>query len=104
MEGLPEVATADHEGVAECVYVGPDLPPLEHDYRPYVRTKMAGGKQVSHTFLRCVFCHAVTCGNCTQTDPCIEPYHHRGDHRTQLGVTWAKGTTRPRALRAADLA
>lgn len=47
------------------------------------------------TYLRCVWCHGVTCGNADETDPCIEPYHHRVPHRTRLGTTWPIGGDRP---------
>lgn len=99
----PEICTADNPDVEMCVFVGEGLPPVEHDYRPYVRVKMRGGNNISHTFLRCVHCHVVTCGDANETDPCIEPYHHKGDHRTRLGVRWPKGSGRPKVLTIADV-
>lgn len=83
---LPELATADHPSVRACTVGG-----VAHDYRPYAGTQF----NKPWTYLRCVWCHAVTCGNADQIDPCIEPYHHRVPHRTRLGVTWPIGGNRP---------
>lgn len=82
-----ELRTADHTEVRDCT---PD-PGIEHDYRAHETTQH--GKR--HTVWRCVWCHAVSCGDWRETDPCIEPYHHRVPHRTRRGVTWPIGGTRP---------
>jgi hypothetical protein len=77
---LPEVCTADAPHVEACAPQG--AAGADHDYRVYVTNPPHGR---SHTYLRCVWCHVVSCGNATETDPCIEPYHHRVPHRTGLG-------------------
>lgn len=93
---LPELATADHQHVRACTADG-----VDHDYRPHVQvTTLAQGPPGptvvnKRTYLRCVWCHGVTCGDADETDPCIEPYHHRVGHRTRLGVTWPIGGDRP---------
>ncbi|GAA2037442.1 hypothetical protein GCM10009740_31570 [Terrabacter terrae] len=83
---LPEVITNDDPNAALCTAGG-----VDHDYRPH--TYRSNGRP--HTSLRCVWCHVVACGDIDEADPCIEPYHHHGDHRTRSGVTWPKGGCRP---------
>ncbi|MBA2952134.1 hypothetical protein GON03_19145 [Nocardioides sp. MAH-18] len=90
---LPELATANDEHVRACTADG-----VDHDYRPHLGPRPgSSGRGVArdHAYLRCVWCHAVTCGNADETDPCIEPYHHRVPHRTRLGTTWPIGGNRP---------
>ncbi len=90
---LPELLTADDPRVRDCTPAG-----VDHDYRTHVgpRPGTSGpGAARDHTYLRCVWCHAISCGDADQTDPCIEPYHHRVPHRTRLGVTWPIGGARP---------
>lgn len=86
---LPEVLTADDPRVRACTAGG-----VAHDYRAHVETRPLEGTD-PHTYLRCVWCHGVTCGHADETDPCIEPYHHRVPHRTRMGVTWPIGGNRP---------
>lgn len=77
-----------------------DLPELA-TYRPHVgpRPGSSGrGAIRDHTYLRCVWCHAVTCGNADQDDPCIEPYHHRVPHRSRMGLVWPIGGDRPKPV------
>jgi hypothetical protein len=83
---LPEVTTADNPDVAACTLGG-----VDHDWRPHTGTQ----HNRPHTWWRCVWCHVVSCGNFTQPDPCMQPYHHRGNHRTRTGITWPIGGTRP---------
>lgn len=90
-----ELTTADDPSVALCAPEGPDGP--DHDYRPFVRKEY--GLPREHTYWRCVWCHVVSCGDVGETDPCIEPYHHRVPHRTTLGVTWPVGGDRPKSDR-----
>lgn len=67
---------------------------VEHDYRPHI-VVAAYGPGRPRTYLRCVWCHAVACGNYGETDPCIEPWHHEPKpHRTRSGVTWPIGGNR----------
>ena len=44
---------------------------------------------------RCTECHVLACGDITDADPCMEPYHHDVDHHSLRGVTWPIGGTRP---------
>lgn len=85
-EALPELLTADDDRVRACT-----TGDVGHDYRPHHGTQHGN----PWTYLRCVWCHAVTCGDADETDPCIEPYHHRVPHRTRLGTTWPIGGDRP---------
>lgn len=79
-------ASRDAEVVEACTTGGL----VEHDYRP-ITDPAAYGPGRPRTYLRCVWCHAVACGNADQADPCIEPWHHRVPHRTRAGVTWPIG-------------
>ena len=81
-----ELATHDHEQTRRCTDGG-----VDHDFRPHP------GMQFNrpHTYLRCVWCHGVTCGNYDQPDPCMEIHHHRGPHRSRFGVVWPIGEIRP---------
>lgn len=91
MTGHPELlnASRDAETVAACVEGG-----VDHDYRP-ITDPNAHGPGRPRTYLRCVWCHAVACGNHLDPDPCIEPWHHGPKpHRTKAGVTWPIGGTR----------
>jgi hypothetical protein len=86
---VKDLITNDDPDVEACTAAG-----VSHDYRIYHRPpRYPGAEPTDH--LRCVWCHAVSCGDPDDTDPCLEPYHHHGDHRTGLGVTWPKGGTRP---------
>ena len=76
----------DAAAVAICTEGG-----VQHDFRPY-EGEFYGRP---HTYLRCVWCHAVTCGDYDQEDPCMEPYHHGTAHRARSGVTWPIGGNRP---------
>jgi hypothetical protein len=83
---VKDLVTNDHPDVDACTAGGL----LEHDYRIYTKpAAYPGGKATQHW--RCVWCHAVACGDPDQTDPCIEPYHHDVPHRTRLGRTWPLG-------------
>lgn len=86
MTAQRELATHDHPETRRCTEGG-----VDHDFRPH------HGVQFNrpHTFLRCVWCHGVTCGYFDQADPCMEIYHHPGDHRSRFGVVWPIGGTRP---------
>lgn len=87
-------ASRDADVVAACTE---DL--VEHDYRE-VTDPNAFGPGRPRTYLRCVWCHAVACGNAGDPDPCIEPWHHEPKpHRTKTGVTWPIGCTRQEATR-----
>ena len=101
MTERPELLNAarDAEAVSRCTTAGdPNLGGIqvvEHDYRE-ITDPNAFGPGRPRTYLRCVWCHAVACGNASDPDPCIEPWHHGAkDHRTAGGVTWPIGSTRP---------
>lgn len=67
---------------------------VEHDYRPWTKPD-AYGPGRPRTYLRCVWCRAVACGNHGDPDPCIEVWHHEPKpHRTRAGATWPIGGTR----------
>jgi hypothetical protein len=80
--------TADDPDVIACTG---GVPGVEHDYRLYTYRQYGD----NHTSLVCVWCSAVACGNASDFDPCIEPYHHRTWHRSRFGQIWAKGECRP---------
>jgi len=83
-----DLITMDDANAELCTVGG-----VEHDYRPHhTPPTYPGGK--AHTYLRCVWCHVVSCGDYDEPDPCIEPYHHRVPHRTRSGVTWPIGGNR----------
>lgn len=83
-------AARDPDIVQACVEGG-----IEHDYRP-VTDPEAYGPGRPRTYLRCVWCHAVACGDYGEGDPCIEPWHHEPrPHRTRGGATWPIGGDRP---------
>lgn len=84
---LPELITADDPRAAECVEGG-----VDHDFRTYAYETARGRRRES---LRCVWCHVVACGDVTEPDPCMQPYHHRGDHVSRFGVRWPLGGNRP---------
>lgn len=71
-----------------------NVPGTEHDYRPLaVKDGWYPGKD--RTYLRCVWCLAVACGNHDEPDPCIEVWHHEPKpHRTAAGITWPIGGDR----------
>lgn len=67
-----------------------NVPGTEHDYRPFVSSAYG-----NPTYLRCVWCHAVACGNYASPDSCIEVWHHEPKpHRTASGATWPIGGSR----------
>ena len=84
MNGL---RTADDLSVELCTVSG-----AEHDYRAKTYDAYPGHQRTS---LVCLWCSAVACGDYGEADPCIEPYHHAGGHRTAAGVRWPKGDDRP---------
>ncbi|MFE7799029.1 hypothetical protein [Nocardia sp. NPDC057440] len=70
----------------------------EHDYRPWINPE-AFGPGRSRTYLRCVWCKAVACGNFDQDDPCIEVWHHEPKpHHARSGATWPIGGDRREAV------
>lgn len=82
---MPDLTTYDDLDVQACTVSG-----LAHDWRPWQYER--GGRP--RTSWRCVWCHAVACGDYDDGDPCMEPYHHRGDHRSRSGLTWPLGGDR----------
>jgi len=82
----PEMVTTDDPNVLICTDGG-----VSHDYRPHT-TDRDGYRR---TYWRCVWCHAVTCGDYGEPDPCWLPYHHRFDHRSRAGLRWPLGGERP---------
>lgn len=86
---MKDLVTMDDPDVELCTSV----PGVDHDYRLYVRPPTYPGAPPTR-HLRCVWCHAVACGNYDEDDPCIEPYHHHVPHRTRRGVTWPIGGDR----------
>jgi hypothetical protein len=86
---MNELETANSWDVQVCTISG-----STHDWRPY-RYQRWGADRTSW---RCVWCHAVACGNYGELDPCWLPYHHRGDHRSRSGVAWPLGGDRPDPL------
>lgn len=81
-----ELITNDDANTHACTLGG-----VQHDYRPHTYERWRG----EHTSWRCVWCHVVACGEYSEPDPCFEPYHHRGPHRSRFGVTWPLGGDRP---------
>src|SRR5690349_20675580 len=66
----------------------------DHDYRPIADPNGWYPGQ-PRTYLRCVWCHAVACGNHDDQDPCIEVWHHEPKpHRSRSGERWPIGGTR----------
>lgn len=84
-EPIPEVTTADDLNTELCTTGG-----VTHDWRPYEYRQF----NRPHTSWRCIWCHAVACGDYVETDPCMEPYHHRGDHLSRAGIRWPLGSDR----------
>lgn len=83
-----ERATWDDPEVRVCTIGGVDHDWRLHVYQPYISSDV-------HRSWRCVWCHALACGDYDETDPCMEPYHHPTPHLSASGVIWAKGGTRP---------
>jgi hypothetical protein len=79
------VTTADNLDVAACTLAG-----VAHDYRPFEYLQF----NRPHVSWRCVWCHAVACGDYSEPDPCFEPYHHRGPHKSRAGFVWPVGGDR----------
>lgn len=77
-----DVVTADDPNVAACTLAG-----VAHDYRTYEYLQF----NRPHTSWRCVWCHALACGDCGEHDPCFEPYHHAGDHVSRAGIRLCAG-------------
>ena len=84
-DARPDLITADDLDAGLCTIDGSN-----HDWRPY-RYQRFGQP---HTSMRCVWCHVIMCGDYGEVDGCVEPYHHRGDHRTSTGETWPLGGDR----------
>lgn len=84
---LPEVATADSPDVEMCTIGG-----VDHDWRPHEYLQF----NRPHISWRCVWCHAVACGDYTETDPCMRPYHHHTNHLSRSGIQWPLGGDRPK--------
>jgi hypothetical protein len=82
---IPDVATADDPDVAACTLAG-----VAHDYRPYVQHVGLRPR----TLWRCVWCHAITCGDYDEPDPCWLPWHHTEAHRSRAGASWVNGDPR----------
>lgn len=91
----PETCTAEDPAVLECITAGPGVY-VEHDYRPFIWSPPHQKHLHPVTVLRCVWCHVLACGSALETDPCLEPMHHKGMHQTKLGVTWPRNAARPR--------
>lgn len=82
----PDRATADDLDTFLC-----DLPEgVEHDWRPYTYDQYGR----TRTSWRCVWCHALACGDYGEPDPCWRPHHHLGPHRARSGHTWPIGGNR----------
>jgi hypothetical protein len=66
-----------------------------HDWRIETYLDYAGSEP--HSSYVCVWCRAVACGGVGEPDDrrCMEPYHHRVQHRTPTGWTWPVGGTPP---------
>lgn len=84
-DDLAEVVTADDLNTDLCAVNG-----VAHDWRPHTYLQF----NRPHTSWRCVWCHAVACGDYTEPDPCWLPYHHAEPHRSRLGVIWPIGGDR----------
>lgn len=86
--GTPQrdVTTADDPDVYLCIATG-----TAHDWRPYAYMQ----HNRPWTSWRCVWCHVLACGDYGEHDPCMEPYHHHGPHRSRAGVVWPIGGDRP---------
>lgn len=83
---IRELATATDPNVDLCTIGG-----VDHDWRPHEYLQF----NRPHTSWRCVWCHAVACGDYEELDPCMEPYHHSGGHVSKHGVRWPIGGGRP---------
>lgn len=81
-----DVVTNDDLNVTACTIAG-----VAHDWRAYCYPQF----NRPHTSWRCVWCHAVACGDYDEADPCFEPYHHAVAHRSRSGVIWPVGGERP---------
>lgn len=81
----PEVTTATNPDVGLCTLEG-----VDHDWRPHHYLQF----NRPHTSWRCVWCHAVACGNFGEWDPCMKPYHHAGEHQSKRGERWPFGGDR----------
>ena len=90
-DAMPDLTTADDLNVGLCTIGG-----AEHDWRPYTYTR---GGMGTRTSWRCVWCHAVRCGDYDEPDGCVEPYHHHGRHRAPSGETWPLGGDRRQEAR-----
>lgn len=84
-DDVAEVVTADDLNTDLCTVNG-----VPHDWRPYDYLQF----NRPHTSWRCVWCHAVACGDYSEADPCWLPYHHAVPHRSRLGVVWPIGGDR----------
>lgn len=84
-QAQPEVQTYDSLDVQACASGG-----LNHDWRPHTYQRFGR----PHISWRCVWCHAVACGNYGEPDPCWLTYHHQGPHRSRAGTSWPLGEDR----------
>jgi hypothetical protein len=83
-----EVITADDPDAALCTLDG-----SEHDYR--VHAYRPSPKAPERQSWRCVWCHVVACGDVSEHDPCMQPYHHEPlPHLTPTGRSWPIGGNR----------
>ena len=90
-DNAPPLITNDDSAAALCTLAGDAT--ADHDYRPFTAQPAYPGGRV-RTYWRCVWCHAVACGNYGEADPCWLPYHHHAAHRSRGGVTWPLGGSR----------
>jgi len=81
-----KLRTAEAPEVQACV----NVPGVRHDFRLYTYNWYHKRK----TSLVCVWCSGVACGDPTQLDPCLEIYHHRGNHISASGESWPIGGSR----------
>lgn len=53
------------------------------------------GRNPDQWMVICQGCYVPRCGHAWDDDPCLEPRHHPGVHRTAGGVAWPIGGSRP---------
>lgn len=86
---MRELITGDDLDAELCAVEG-----VDHDYRPHHIAHPANPR-LDRTYMRCVWCHAVSCGDYAETDGCIEHYHHEPKpHRAKSGAVWPIGGDR----------
>lgn len=85
----PHMITADDPAEQACTSDGL----ATHDWRVVEYKEYPKASKTSKSLV-CVWCHAVACGEPTQSDPCWLAYHHKTPHLSRHGETWPIGGAR----------